>query len=71
MAETVSTVPTDLRFRDPVQGKALAHALELVTGEVGRAPVPSPTTWRTPTHWPWRSRLPVFLAACRRRRRAD
>jgi hydrogenase expression/formation protein HypD len=28
-----------LKFRDPVQGRALAQALERVTGEVGRAPV--------------------------------
>ena len=33
--------------------------------------ISSPTTSRTPTHRRWRSRLPVFLAACPLRRRAD
>jgi hydrogenase expression/formation protein HypD len=43
MPDTVRTAPVplseQLKFRDPVQGKALAHALERVTEEVGRAPV--------------------------------
>ena len=37
----ISTVRAaeELKFRDPVRGKALARALERVTAEVGRAPV--------------------------------
>ena len=49
----------------------LAPDLAMLAYLAGPRAGPSPTTSRTPTHWPWRSRLPVLLAACRPRRRAD
>ena len=45
MPEPVATAPSvpsasaDLKFCDPVKGKALARALEIATDEVGRSPV--------------------------------
>jgi len=39
MLETALTGAAELKFRDPAKARALAHALERVSGEVGHTPV--------------------------------